>query len=264
MTNRVDIQTLNQPGSMGTFSIELTKSRLAEVTGWDPHAEGVARLYKALSDGREQHCTTTLVPMMPNTRNVQYVMTPRLTTVAGPIYMMEMPVGSRADQPKPWAARITGADPKYGLAREFITPMNDWIDARRNFRGEIRGIVAHFPLRNGVHEICGSDGAREFIRVAGGEKHESDWLGALQSVYGRTGAEHRVAETDGPMHIARVRGLGMPEIMGWVVRDGERCYWLPPGLYESVAGIDRTLFVVARGDMTQVTDTEAIAWLGKR
>jgi len=70
---------------------------------------------------------------------------------------------------KPWVARITGTDPKYGLAREFVNGTADY--SRKNKPGT-RGIYYSFYLMDGIYEVkggnsWGSAGDRKFIRVIG-------------------------------------------------------------------------------------------------
>lgn len=52
---------------------------------------------------------------------------------------------------RPWVARITGRDPKHGLAREFLSPLRDWKDA--NSTGS-RGVKLVFTLHSGrIYEV---------------------------------------------------------------------------------------------------------------
>lgn len=56
--------------------------------------------------------------------------------------------------PRPWVAKITGTDPRFGLRREFVQTLNDWEHARRACSGNLYGVVANFPVREGhVHEV---------------------------------------------------------------------------------------------------------------
>lgn len=48
-----------------------------------------------------------------------------------------------------WVARITGPDPKFGFAREFIRPMVDYEDANGNGN---RGVNAVYFLKPGIYE----------------------------------------------------------------------------------------------------------------
>jgi hypothetical protein len=78
--------------------------------------------------------------------------------------------------PKPWVARITGTDPKFGLAREFVAPMNDWSNAHVAHSGNLYHRVSQFNLREGnLYEVSKSIGkpskrrvVREFFTVTDG------------------------------------------------------------------------------------------------
>ena len=45
-----------------------------------------------------------------------------------------------------WVARVTGADGRYGLAREFLRPRKDHVE-------EGSGVAYHYELRPGVYEV---------------------------------------------------------------------------------------------------------------
>lgn len=51
---------------------------------------------------------------------------------------------------KPWVARITGLDARYGLAREFLKAEKDYSEA--NGTGS-RGIMLYYWLEPGIYEI---------------------------------------------------------------------------------------------------------------
>lgn len=51
---------------------------------------------------------------------------------------------------KPWVARITGRDPKYGFARQFVRGQIDYSQA--NSKGS-RGVYLYFTLSPGVYEV---------------------------------------------------------------------------------------------------------------
>lgn len=51
---------------------------------------------------------------------------------------------------RPWVARLTGLDDRYGFKREFLTGMRDWSLA--NSTGS-RGVYEYFALTPGIYEI---------------------------------------------------------------------------------------------------------------
>jgi hypothetical protein len=51
---------------------------------------------------------------------------------------------------KPWCARITGLDPRFGLRREFVRCKRDYKHA--NSTGS-RGVILHYELRPGIYEV---------------------------------------------------------------------------------------------------------------
>lgn len=55
---------------------------------------------------------------------------------------------------QPWVARITGRDPRYGLAREFVQGQRDYAEASST---GARGIVVWYQLEDGgiyeIHEL---------------------------------------------------------------------------------------------------------------
>jgi len=71
------------------------------------------------------------------------------------------------DKSRPWVARITGRDPKYGLAREFVKGQKDYSQA--NSVGS-RGVYEYFALKDGsIYEVNARETwkrtRRYFIRV---------------------------------------------------------------------------------------------------
>lgn len=169
---------------------------------------------------------------------------------------------------RPWVAELTGTCPRYGLARTFLTPKNDYRDARRSWSGNMYGKVATFELRRGrVYEVARAEGsssrrhlARRFFAV------EKDLLelepeAALELVDGGARAAVFTARESPETWVGRVRGLGTPERLGFALRDGIRTYRLVDGLYEVVEAGDRR-FVGVRGLVaTRLTEPEAIAWI---
>lgn len=70
---------------------------------------------------------------------------------------------------KPWVARITGTDAKFGFCREFVDGIADY---SRSNRPRTRGVYYHFELSDGVYEVkggtsWGSAEKRCFVRVVG-------------------------------------------------------------------------------------------------
>jgi hypothetical protein len=172
---------------------------------------------------------------------------------------------------KPWVAEITGPDPKYGLARRFVDAMNDWSQARRAMRGNIYGRVSHFALREGgLYEVqrCRGNSSRrrvvrEFLRVTGGNPVVIEAEEALSILDGdQPGALHRIRDSRDSW-VARVRGLGTPERLAWVVANGERIYRLPiGGVYEIAEHGDRRLVgSLADGCINTLTQSEAWEWI---
>lgn len=88
----------------------------------------------------------------------------------------------------PWVARITGRDPKYGLARDFLRGRKDYADS--NSIGS-RGVYLYFTLADGVYEVRELKSWRRerryFCRASGGELNELSreevdaWLAANTS-----------------------------------------------------------------------------------
>ena len=86
-------------------------------------------------------------------------------------------------RPRPWVARITGTDPRYGLQREFLRGQKDYADA--NSVGS-RGVYVYYPLPPGVYEvqelISWSKVRRYFVRSAGGRYEVIDRETVLQKL----------------------------------------------------------------------------------
>lgn len=61
---------------------------------------------------------------------------------------------------RPWVARITGPDERFGLAREFIEPRRDYREASNSGRG----VILVFALRPGIHEVKEITSGRYFER----------------------------------------------------------------------------------------------------
>lgn len=180
--------------------------------------------------------------------------------------------GSR-DVPKPWVAAILGTDPKFGLKREFVTPMMDWSEARKAWSGNIYGRTARFLLRDGgLYEVSRLRGrpskrylAREFLAVEDRKRIPLSAEDALARVDGLGECPiFRITENKAATSwVARITGLGTPERLGFVVDDGERLYRLQDGLYEVVEPESEKRFIgVSNNSIVKLTEQEALAWLG--
>lgn len=91
---------------------------------------------------------------------------------------------------KPWIARITGTDPKFGLARQFVDGVADYSRANRP---KTRGVYFFFTLDDGVYEVkggasWGSANDRKFIRVSGDSWEKIDMPAVMQHVAAIGGA----------------------------------------------------------------------------
>jgi len=181
-----------------------------------------------------------------------------------------------SDVPKPWVAQITGIDRKYGLARVFVDSLRDYAGAKRSWAGRLNGVVACYPLREGLtYEVSRLRGrsskrylAREFISVtAGGDMHQID-PGAALALGERLAEcpghnakilEHRIPDAPGTS-VALVRGLGHPVPLGWVVVDGRRLYRLRVGeLHEITADEgDRRIVLVDQQEIRDVPQLKAL------
>ena len=71
---------------------------------------------------------------------------------------------------RPWVARVTGLDDRFGFAREFIIGMRDYSQA--NSIGSF-GVYEYFALTPGIYEVNESvelgKTRRYFVRVQNGE-----------------------------------------------------------------------------------------------
>lgn len=173
---------------------------------------------------------------------------------------------------KPWVAEIKGLCPKFGLAREFVQPMNDWSQASRAMSGNIYGRVATFALRNGnLYEVqrCRGNSSkrrvvREFVAVSDGKREVIDPEEALARVDGGGDAlVHRVPDDkSADSWIARIERLGMPSKCGFATAGTERIYRLRDGLYECAReGQSPSLTMVEKQRASRITQREALEWL---
>ncbi len=174
-----------------------------------------------------------------------------------------------ADVPKPWVAAIHGPCPKYGLRREFLRPMNDWSEARRAGSGNIYGRTVRYMLREGpLYEVSRLRGnsskrhvAREFVVVEGGKRRKLEPEDALARVVG-PGAELRILDDrEGTSWVARIRGLGTPERLGFAVVGTQRLYLVPDGIYEVMSRGDVHFVGVQAGRVIRLNHEEALQWL---
>lgn len=175
------------------------------------------------------------------------------------------------DVPKPWVAEITGMDPKFGLARTFLQPMNDWSGAHRAWSGNLYGRTAQFALRDGnLYEVSRLKGkssrrhvAREFILVQGGKRQLVDPEDVLERLDGGKPAciVEIPEDQDGTSWIAAISGLGTPRRLGFVVVGSVRKYRCGDGIYELVKRGDRTLVSVQGQRVDEVSEREAMRFL---
>ena len=175
---------------------------------------------------------------------------------------------------KPWAARIHGACPKFGLSREFIEPMNDWRNAVTRMSGKTYGVVATFPLRDGhIYEALMQRGkivARQFYQVDGGKKRRLTVDEALALAEGdKRAARPLLLDADSSPHLAHIIGLGTPRTKAFALDGEARRYRLVEGDVYEVRG--RTpgkrqrsfgpLIGVRDGEIVGLNETEAWSWL---
>jgi hypothetical protein len=190
--------------------------------------------------------------------------------MSGPLYLHRIEVDGhmRGGPPvKPWAALITGTDPKYGLAREFVQAMNDWADAHRAWSGNLYGVVATFPLRSGgLYEIQSCRGKpskrhvyRGFYVVERNKLREIEPLDALAIADGGgEAALFRVAEREPYPSVTELETVSS---LGFVLLDGERIYRLRAGVYR-VRDCDGVRMVRSSGQSVRtITRKEASEWL---
>lgn len=173
---------------------------------------------------------------------------------------------------KPWVARIDGASARYGLARTFIDPMNDWRDARRAWSGNVYGRVATWHLPEGhIYEVQRCRGAparrhivRELFWCASNEMHELEPEEALDRVEELgDGAVSVLLRDDARPRVGRVVGVGTPPPVGFLLRGTERLYRLGQGLvYEERVGDRRRLLRVVGGGVEELDEAMALGVLG--
>lgn len=193
-----------------------------------------------------------------------------MTKPQGSLYMLRVEIDGHfhgsPKVPRPWVARLSGPDPKYGLAREFVQQMNNWESARRAGSGNLYGVVAHFPMRRGhLYQVSRLRGRPSKRYVA----QEFGWLGdegpleqlepeeVLDRVAGSDG--QRVSmETSLDGSVGEVRGLGIPDSLPWIVRDEKRLYRL---CETKVYAVEGRLVGVRDGGIVDLSQEEAWSWL---
>jgi len=155
-----------------------------------------------------------------------------------PLFILRIEVDGhcRGGSPiKPWVARIDGPCSRFGLVRTFVDPMNDWGAAHRANSGNLYGVVATFPLREGhLYEVQRAAGnsskrhaVREFYWLEGGKMTELAPEDALRHASGGTpGATLSVREFHGR---TLVTDLTRGDPVAFVARDRQRVYWLLDG-----------------------------------
>lgn len=200
-------------------------------------------------------------------------------TSTSALYMLRIEVDGHfhgsPDVPKPWAALITGPSPKYGLAREFVKPMNDWRDASKAWSGNTYGVVATFPLRNGnlyeVERLRGKPSkrhvAREYYAIEDGKRvriHPEDVLRRVAGISDAIALDID-DDRDSPPWVAEVTRVGSTSKQGFVLIDGKRRYLLRPGGLYEISDRRGLRLVHARADAPEeLTQREAIQWLASK
>jgi hypothetical protein len=197
--------------------------------------------------------------------------------MAGALHMLRIEIdghfhGSK-DVPRPWVAKITGISAKFGLAREFVDPMNDWRDASKAWSGNTYGVVATFPLRDGnIYECSRTRGnpskrhvVREFYAIEGGKRLKIEPEDALGRTIDITDAVvFDVAEDpDSPPWVAEVTRVGSTAKQGFVLIDRERRYLLRrKAMYEVKDSNGLRLIVTDQSArVSTLTQLEALEWL---
>lgn len=186
-----------------------------------------------------------------------------------------------SDVPRPWVAEITGVDRRYGLARTFVDSLRDYAGAKRSWAGRLSGVVACYPLREGLtYEVSRLRGrasrrhlAREFIFVSGSglqpvEPGEALALGERLAGcpgYDAEILEHRIPDLIGTS-VSLVRGLGHPVPLGWVALDGRRLYRMRVGELHEIATHEegRRIVLVDHREIRDLTQLQALDQMRSR
>lgn len=195
-----------------------------------------------------------------------------MTSAAAFFYMLRIEVdghfhGGRPIQP--WVAEIGKPCPRYGLERSFVTPMNDWRNARRAWSGNLYGKVATYPLHEGrLYEVARARGssskrhlARQFYWVDRGKMHERTPDEALEIADGGGAATTLRVRESPDSWVAHVAGLGTPTRLGYVLVDGVRRYRVRDGVHEVVEDGVRRLVGIRDNVIHELTEPEALTWL---
>lgn len=197
-------------------------------------------------------------------------------TMPGEFYFLRIKIDGHlhgCEAPKPWVAHITGIHARYGLARDFVQPMNDWRDAHRAWSGNTYGVVSTFALREGnlyeVSRLRGRGRRRGVVREFGLVRDRK--LLPLEPIEALAHAEAhdcpvvelQVQEPTEPPFpsVGEIRRLGMPERMGFVVVDHLRYYRLREGLIYEVEGENRQLLAARSDGAVEVSEREALEHL---
>lgn len=180
--------------------------------------------------------------------------------------------------PRPWVARLDGPDSVYGLSRTFVQRLSDLKDARVAHSGNLYGVVATFPLRDGgLYEVSRLRGkpsrrhvAREFWRVDAEsmtELHPLDALAAVEKHENEVMVLRVAHNPHCPPRVAEIAGPGEPLMVGYVVVDEVRLYRLRRGhLYEVREEVDgqlRRKFVGVDEELINLSQQEAVRWLAR-
>jgi hypothetical protein len=172
--------------------------------------------------------------------------------------------------PRTWVAEIGGTDTRFGLQRTFVQPLNDWARAHRAWSGNVYGVVSTFPLRNGrVYEVGRCRGkpskryfAREFCRVEGRHMESITPEEALAHADGGGPATLLHVDESTETWTARVKGLGTPVRLGFVLTNSQRTYRLrEEGVYEVVECGRRRLVGMRDGLVHELAEQEALRWI---
>lgn len=172
---------------------------------------------------------------------------------------------------RPWVARLTGADPKFGVRRDFVDPLRDWRDAHQAMSGRLYGITCVWMLSAGVYEVSRTRGkpskryvSRETLAIdERGKRRSVSEIEALQAIDGQPDGGIKYLVPEGTS-VSRVVGLGTPEALPWLARGGERIYRLQPHrLYERASEGRRAFLATSQDAVERLSEKEALAWISR-